>query len=132
VLKYLDVPPDQIQNPAIQVASAFPREKQVSIIPEDIEPVNYTPPEQHHKLETANDDDKASGLVMPSFYGKTAGEIVQILSKAKLPFRLLGTGTVIQQWPIPGTLLSQDDLCIITLGNSSHNVTQSDRNALRK
>jgi membrane peptidoglycan carboxypeptidase len=132
VLKYLDVPPDQIQNPAIQVASAFPREKQESIIPKDIEPVSYTPPEQHHKLETAIDDDKASGLVMPSFYGKTASEIVQSLSKAKIPFRLLGTGTVIQQWPLAGTLLNQDDLCIITLGISSHNVTQVDRNVLRK
>jgi cell division protein FtsI (penicillin-binding protein 3) len=132
VLKYLDVPPDQVQNPAIQVASAFPRVKQMNSIPEGIEPVNYTPPEQHHKLETATDDDKASGLVMPSFYGKTAGEIVQILSKAKLPFRLLGTGIVIQQWPLPGTLLSQDDLCIITLSSSSHNAAQTDRNALRK
>jgi len=132
VLKYLDIPPDQVQNPAIQVASAFPRVKQTSIISEDIEPVNYTPPEQHHKLENGNDDYKASGLVMPSFYGKTAGEIVQLLSKANRPFRLLGTGTVIKQWPFPGTLLTEDDLCIITLGTSSQNVTRTNRNVNRK
>jgi len=133
VLKYLDIPPDQVQNPAIQFASAFPREMQTKNIPEGIEPVNYTPPDEaHHKFETATDDDKASGLVMPSFYGKTAGEIVQALSIAKTPFRLLGTGTVVKQWPLPGTLLTQDDLCIITLGTTSQIIEQPDRNAVRK
>ena len=133
VLKYLDIPPDQIlNNPAIQVASALPRVGNATIVPEGIETVSYAPPEQHHKLEIATDDDKASGLVMPSFYGKTASEIVQAFSKVNRPFRLLGTGTVIKQWPPPGTLLTQDDLSIITLGTTSQNVTQSERNVVRK
>jgi membrane peptidoglycan carboxypeptidase len=133
VLKYLDIPPDQVlENPAIQVASAFPRVGNATMIPEDIETVTYTPPEQHHKLVTVPDDDKASELVMPSLYGKTASEIVQAFAKVNRPFRLLGTGTVIKQWPPPGTLLTDDDLSIITLGNTSQNVTQSDRNAVRK
>jgi cell division protein FtsI (penicillin-binding protein 3) len=133
VLKYLDVPPDRIQNnPAIQVASAFPRVN-VATLPESIEPVAYTPPEKHHKLVIAADDDKASELVMPSLQGKTAGEAVQMLTKLNRPFRLLGSGTVIKQWPMAGTLLTEDDLFIITLGNSSQEVVeQSDRNVVHK
>lgn len=131
VLKYLDIPPDQVlNNPAIQVASALPRDGNAT--PEGIETVSYAPPEQHHKLEIANDDDKASGLVMPSFYGKTASEIVQAFAKVNKPFRLLGTGTVIKQWPPPGTLLTEGDLSIITLGTTSQYVTQSEQNVVRK
>ena len=132
VLKYLDIPPDQIlDNPAIQVASALPRVDESTIFP-DVEKVTYTPPEQHHKPVTAPDDDKASGLVMPSLYGKTASEIVEAFSKAKCQFRLIGTGTVIKQWPLPGALLTQDDLSIITLGSTVANVPQPNRNAVQK
>jgi membrane peptidoglycan carboxypeptidase len=133
VLKYLDIPPDQVQNnPAIQVASALPRVDRATIIPEGIETVTYTPPEQHHKLAKVPDDDKVSGLVMPSFYGKTASEIVQAFTNAKRPFRLLGTGTVIKQFPLPGTLLTQDDLSIITLGTAGQDAAQKDRNVVRQ
>ena len=133
VLKYLDIPPDQVQNnPAIQVASALPRVDRATIIPEGIETVTYTPPEQHHKLVKVPDDDKVSGLVMPSFYGKTASEIVQAFANAKRPFRLLGTGTVIKQFPLPGTLLTQDDLSIITLGTAGQDAAQKDRNVVRQ
>lgn len=133
VLKYLDIPPDQVQNnPAIQVASALPRVGDATIIPEGIEPVTYTPPEQHHKLAIISDDEKASGLVMPSLYGKTASEIIQVFAQAKRPFRLLGTGTVVKQWPLPGTLLTQDDLSIITLGATAQDAAQTDRDVVRK
>ena len=132
VLKYLDIPPDQVQNnPAIQVASTLPRVED-AMVPEGIETVTYTPPEQHHKLGLVPDDDKASGLVMPSLYGKTASEIVEAFTKANRPFRLLGTGTVVKQFPLPGTLLTADDLSIITLGTSTQDVPQSDRNVIRK
>jgi len=131
VLKYLDIPPDQEQNnPAIQVASAFPRESKATVFPEGMEPVAYAPPERHHGPVIT--DDKASGLVMPSLYGLTAGEIVKIFSRVNKPFRLLGTGTVVKQWPFPGTLLSQDDLCIITLGTAGEILAQPGQNAVRK
>ena len=131
VLKYLDIPPDQVlDNPAIQVVSALPRVDHTNS--PEIEPVTYTPPEQHHKPVIVPDDDKASGLVMPSLYGKTAGEIVEAFSKANRSFRLIGTGTVIKQWPLPGTLLTADDLSIITLGTAVANGTQSDRNVVHK
>jgi cell division protein FtsI (penicillin-binding protein 3) len=133
VLKYLDIPPDQItENPVLQAESAFPRETEANLFPEGIEPVAYTPPEQHHKLAIAGDDGKASGLVMPYLYGKTMGESVELLSKTKAQFRLLGTGTVVKQWPLPGTLLNEEDVCIITLESTSPNSSVVDLNALRK
>jgi membrane peptidoglycan carboxypeptidase len=132
VLKYLDIPPDQVQsNPAIQTASALPRVVQ-TMTSEDVEPVTYTPPEQHHKLAISSDDEEASGLVMPSFYGKTASEIVQAFAKANRPVRLIGTGTVIKQWPLPGALFTPDDLSIITLGATVQDLAESERNVVRK
>jgi cell division protein FtsI (penicillin-binding protein 3) len=126
VLKYLDIPPDQVtENPALQ-ASAFPRPTEATPLPEGMEPAAYTPPDQHHKLENANDDGKASELVMPYLYGKTAGESVEILTKIHVPFRMVGTGMVVQQFPAPGAMFKKDDLCIITLGDSqqlSENLT---------
>ena len=83
----------------------------------------YNPPDPHHRPEIVSDDDKVSGLVMPYLFGKTAGETIQILTKAGVGFRILGTGTVAQQWPAPETTLNKDDLCIITLQTSTTNMT---------
>ena len=133
VLKYLDIPPDQVtENPVLQAESAFPRVTEANLFPEGIEPVAYTPPEQHHKLAIAGDDGKASELVMPSLYGKTMGETVEILSKTKAQFRLLGSGTVTKQWPFPGALLNHEDVCIITLESLSPNSSVANLNVLRK
>ncbi|HJZ11098.1 MAG TPA: penicillin-binding transpeptidase domain-containing protein, partial [Acidobacteriota bacterium] len=134
VLKYLDIPPDQVLDvPALQAEVANPQATQAVIFPGSIEPAAYTPPEQHHKLAIALDDSKASGLVMPLLYGKTVGETIEILSRARLPFRLLGTGTVVKQWPTPGMLLNNDDLCIITLANSGEDsTTVADLDAKRR
>ncbi len=134
VLKYLDIPPDQnTENPAFTTAqSAFPRVTEANY-PEGIESVAYTsPPNQHHKLVIAPDDGMANELVMPYLFGKTASETIEILSKTKIPFRLLGTGTVIKQWPIPGSLLKLDDMMIITLAHSKNTSTFTDRNASSK
>jgi cell division protein FtsI (penicillin-binding protein 3) len=133
VLKYLDIPPDQsTDNPALTAESAFPRVTEANY-PEGMEPVAYTsPPNQHHKLDIAPDDGMANELVMPYLFGKTASETIEILSKTKIPFRLLGTGTVIKQWPIPGVLLKRDDMMIITLANSKNTSTFTDRNASSK
>jgi hypothetical protein len=133
VLKYLDIPPDQsTDNPALTAESAFPRVTEANY-PEGMEPVAYTsPPNQHHKLDIAPDDGMANELVMPYLFGKTASETIEILSKTKIPFRLLGTGTVIKQWPIPGVLLKRDDMMIITLANSKNTSTVTDRNASSK
>ena len=116
VLKYLDIPPDQAtENPALNAESAFPRETEAKY-PEGIEPVAYTPPpDQHHKPVPAIDDGKADGLVMPSLYGRTAREAIELLSKRGLSFRILGTGAVVRQWPAPGVLPAKDDLIILTL-----------------
>jgi cell division protein FtsI (penicillin-binding protein 3) len=133
VLKYLDIPPDQItDNPAtITAKAAFPRGIEANY-PEGMEPVAFTPPPvSHHKLVIAPDDGKANELVMPYLFGKTASETVEILSKTKIQFRLLGTGTVIKQWPTPGSTLKQDDMMIITLANSQDSTT-ADRNASSK
>lgn len=133
VLKYLDIPPDQsMENPALTAKSAFPRGSEANY-PEGLELVAFTPPpNQHHKLVIAPDDGKANELVMPHLFGKTASETIEILSKTKIPFRLLGTGTVIKQWPIPGSTLKQDDMMIITLANSKNSSTLTDRNASSK
>src|SRR6185437_2243011 len=106
VLKYLDIPPDRVlDNPAtLKAESAFPRAIQANTLSEDIEPANFTPPEQHHKLEIAIDDSKASELVMPTLYGRTVSEIVEFFSKQNIRFRLIGSGTVNKQWPLPGSL----------------------------
>jgi hypothetical protein len=74
----------------------------------------------------------ANELVMPYLFGKTASETIEILSRTKIPFRLLGTGTVVKQWPIPGVLLKRDDMMIITLANSKNTSTFTDRNASSK
>ncbi len=134
VLKYLDIPPDQItENPALKAESAFPRAIQATEFPEEIEPASFTPPKPHHKLEIATDDGKASGLVMPSLFGKTASEIIQILSRAGIQFRLRGTGTVIKQWPTVGSPMKKDDLCIITLAtDEADSSIATDANASRK
>jgi len=84
-----------------------------------MEPAAYTPPDQHHKLDIASDDSKASELVMPYLFGKTAGESIQILTQRHIAFRLTGSGTVIRQFPVPGTLLNRDDLCIISLATNN-------------
>jgi hypothetical protein len=120
-LKYLDIPPDQeTENPAITAQSAFPRGTK-AIYPEVIERVAFTPPpDQHHKLVTATDDGKAGGLVMPYLYGKTASETIEYLSKTGIEFRILGTGTVAKQWPLPGSTLRKDDLMIISLATSTY------------
>lgn len=131
VLKYLDIPPDQIaDNPEYQASSAFPRVTTASFLPEGVEPAAFTPPEQHHKLVNASDDDKASELVMPSFYHKTASEAVQTLTAMKIHFRLVGSGSVVRQWPEPGMLLPQNDLCIIMLSDSTS--SNADPNVSRK
>ncbi len=132
VLKYLDIPPDQItENPAITAKAAFPRGIEANY-PEGMEPVAFTPPPiQHHKLVIAPDDGKANELVMPYLFGKTASETVEILSKTKIQFRLLGTGTVIKQWPVPGSTLNKDDMMIITLANSQNSII-AERNASSK
>ncbi|MCI0445134.1 penicillin-binding protein [bacterium] len=132
VLKYLDIPPDQItENPAITAKAAFPRGIEANY-PEGMEPVAFTPPPvQHHKLVIAHDDGKANELVMPYLFGKTASETIEILSKTKVQFRLLGTGTVIKQWPTPGSTLKQDDMMIITLANSQNSII-ADRNVSSK
>jgi cell division protein FtsI (penicillin-binding protein 3) len=116
VLKYLDIPPDQItQNPALTADTAFPRGID-ALYPEGIEPAAYTPPpDAHHKPVPAPDDGKADGLVMPSLFGRTARESIEILTRRGLHFRLLGTGTVVRQWPAPGAALSPDDLIILTM-----------------
>lgn len=133
VLKYLDIPPDQVyDNPALQAQSVFPRVTEASY-PEDLEPVAYTPPlDQHHKLVIASDDGKANELVMPSLFGKTAREAVEILNGVKVPFRLLGSGMVMQQWPAAGTLLNKNDLAIITLATLQNSSLLVDLNATRK
>lgn len=126
VLKYLDIPPDQIvENPALQAESVFPRVTTATLYPDGVEPAAYTPPEQHHKLGNDPIDDKASGLVMPSLYLKTASEAVEAMTRLKAHFRMIGSGAVVRQWPAPGMLLKQDDLCIITLSDS-HMVPTSD------
>ncbi len=132
VLKYLDIPPDQItDNPALTAKAAFPRGIEANY-PEGMEPVAFTPPSvQHHKLVIAHDDGKANELVMPYLFGKTASEAIEILSKTKIQFRLLGTGNVIKQWPIPGSTLKQDDMMIITLANSQNSII-ADRNVSSK
>jgi len=133
VLKYLDIPPDQVPEiPALQAEAARPRATEAVFFPEPTETVAYTPPEQHHKLAIAGDDGKASELVMPSLYGKTMGETVEILSKTKAQFRLLGSGTVTKQWPFPGALLNHEDVCIITLESLSPNSSVANLNVLRK
>lgn len=130
VLKYLDIPPDQVpENPALKAESAFPRAIQANSLPEDTEPASFTPPEQHHKLEIAIDDSKASGLVMPTLYGRTVSEVVEFFSKENIRFRLIGSGTVMKQWPLPGILLKKDDLCIITLTSNQDSSTIADLNA---
>jgi cell division protein FtsI/penicillin-binding protein 2 len=134
VLKYLDIPPDQVyDNPALQQAqSVFPRVTD-ALYSEDLEPVAYTPPpDQHHKLVIASDDGKANELVMPSLFGKTAGEAVEILNRFKVPFRLLGSGMVMQQWPAAGSLLDKNDLVIITLATIQNSSLSVDLNATRK
>jgi beta-lactam-binding protein with PASTA domain len=68
---------------------------------------------------------------MPYLFGKTASETVEILSKTKVAFRLLGTGTVIKQWPVAGSTLKLDDMMIITLANSQNSII-ADRNASSK
>jgi cell division protein FtsI (penicillin-binding protein 3) len=119
VLKYLDIPPDQIiENPALQAESVFPRATQATVFPDGVEPAAYTPPDQHHKLVNGSDDDKASELVMPYLYKRTASEAVQILTHLKAHFRLVGSGTVTNQWPAPGMQIRQDDLCVIMLSDS--------------
>ncbi len=134
VLKYLDIPPDQItETPALKAESAFPRAIQATEFPDGIEPASFTPPESHHKLEIATDDGKASELVMPPLYGRTVSEIIQILSKAQVQFRLRGTGTVIKQWPAAGEPIKKDDLCIITLATTgADSSTTTDLDASRK
>jgi len=128
-LKVLDIPPDQTQeNPAYQAESVFPRVTTATLFPEGVEPAAYTPPEQHHKLVNA-DDDKASELVMPPLYLKTASEAVEALTRLKTHFRIVGSGAVIKQWPAPGMALRRDDLCIIMLGEKSS--TNADSNESR-
>jgi cell division protein FtsI/penicillin-binding protein 2 len=133
VLKYLDIPPDQIdENPALQAKAAFPRGSE-ALYPEDFEPVAYTPPpDQHHKLAIAPDDGKVRELVMPSLFGKTARETVEALSRTSIPFRLMGSGTVLRQWPIAGALLNKDDVIIITLSTIQSSPISADLNAARK
>jgi PASTA domain len=104
-------------------AAAFPHGAKVSVFPEEVVPVAYNPPDPHHRPEIVSDDDKVSGLVMPYLYGKTAGEAIQILTKAGVAFRILGTGTVAQQLPAPESTLNKDDLCIITLQTTTNNMT---------
>ena len=103
-MKYLDIPPDQVpENPALKAESAFPRGIQATTFSEDIEPANFTPPEQHHKLAIALDDSKASELVMPTLYGRTVSEIVEFFSKENIRFRLIGSGlTTAGRWAIAG------------------------------
>ncbi len=133
VLKYLDVPPDQIQeNPALKAESSFPRVIQATSFSEEMEPANFTPPEQHHKLAIALDDSKASELVMPPLYGMTVSEIVELLSNAHIRFRLIGSGTVVKQFPAVGSLFKRDDLCIITLATNQNSSTSADLNESRK
>ncbi|HSP06947.1 MAG TPA: penicillin-binding transpeptidase domain-containing protein [Acidobacteriota bacterium] len=135
VLKSLDIPPDQkMQNPALNAESAFPRGSEADY-PEGIEPAAYTPPpEQHHKPVPATDDGKADGLVMPSLFGRTAREAIELLSRKGLPFRILGTGAVVRQWPVPGAPLTKDDLIILTLDTHPQRVlaTGTDPNDTRK
>lgn len=135
VLKYLDIPPDQAtENPALNAESAFPRGTEAEY-PEGIEPVAYTPPpDQHHKPVPATDDGTADGLVMPSLYGRTAREAIEVLSRKGLPFRLMGTGAVVRQWPAPGARPAKDDLIILTLDTNPQRVpsTGTDPNEQRK
>lgn len=131
VLKYLDVPPDQVtENPALTAESAFPRATEAKY-PEGIEPAAYTPPpDQHHKPVPASDDGKADGLVMPSLYGRTAREAIEILTREGMPFRILGTGAVVRQWPAPGMPFEKDDIIILTLDTQPQRVLSNgtDRN----
>jgi hypothetical protein len=81
----------------------------------------------------AGDDGSASELVMPPLFGKTVSETVEILTGYQVHFRLLGTGTVVEQWPPAGALLRKDDLCIIKLAiSSAHSTVSADINATRK
>jgi membrane peptidoglycan carboxypeptidase len=135
VLKYMDIPPSQVQDePLLQAnAAAFPHGTKASIFPEDVVPVTYNPPDLHHKPDIVRDDDKVSGLVMPYLYGKTASETIQILTRIGVSVRILGTGTVVNQWPVPETTINKDDLCIITLETSGGNALLSTaRNASQK
>jgi membrane peptidoglycan carboxypeptidase len=132
VLKYLDIPPDQeLKNPALNAESAFPREMEAEY-PEGIEPAVYTPPpDQHHKPVPATDDGKANGLVMPSLYGRTAREAIESLGRLNFSFRILGSGTVIRQWPSPGARPAPDDLVIITLGTPKRAAGTTEPNETR-
>lgn len=123
VLKYMDVPPTQVlDRPVLEAnAVAFPRGTKATVFPEDVVPVTYNPPDPHHKPDIVRDDDKVSGLVMPYLYGKTAGEVIETLSKIGVSFRIIGTGTVSHQWPAPESALKKDDLCIITLETTTNN-----------
>jgi cell division protein FtsI (penicillin-binding protein 3) len=135
VLKYMDIPPSQVPDPHLLQAdaAAFPHGIKASIFPEDVVPVTYNPPDQHHKPDIVSDDDKVSGLVMPYLYGKTASEAIQILTRIGVSVRILGTGTVVQQWPLPDATLNKEDLCIITLETSGINPSLSTaRNASQK
>lgn len=126
VLKYLDIPPDQItENPALTAESAFPRTMEAKY-PDGIEPVAYTPPpDQHHKPVPATDDGEADGLVMPSLYGRTARESIEILSRKGMQFRILGTGVVVRQWPAPGVPFDKDNLTILTLDTHPQRTTSN-------
>jgi hypothetical protein len=62
----------------------------------------------------------------------TVSEIVELMSKAHIRFRLIGSGTVVKQWPTAGSLFKKDDLCIITLATTENSSTSADLNVSRK
>lgn len=136
VLKYMDIPPSQVPDPSLlQANAAFPHGIKASIFPEDVVPVTYNPPDQHHKPDIVRDDDKVSGLVMPYLYGKTASEAIEIMTRLRVSVRYLGTGAVMQQWPAPETSLNKEDLCIINLETFTGNLhlpMSTARNASQK
>jgi cell division protein FtsI (penicillin-binding protein 3) len=125
VLKYMDIPPSQVlDRPVLEAnAVAFPHGTKATVFPEEVVPVAYNPPDQHHKPDIVSDDDKVSGLVMPYLYGKTASEAIETLTRAGVSVRILGTGTVFNQWPAPGSALRKDDLCIISLETFKNNIS---------
>jgi cell division protein FtsI (penicillin-binding protein 3) len=48
---------------------------------------------------------KNDGLAMPNFYGKSYRQVLQMMEKKKLNFKLTGSGQVVEQSPAPGEVI---------------------------
>ncbi len=77
---------------------------------------------------TTNIEDNDSGLIipleskhveypMPDLTGMSLRKSLRVLNDKKVQIRIVGSGVVIAQSPKPGTLLNDESICFLTLGN---------------